>query len=277
MSGSVHRREDTVLRRSVRIAERRRKSPNEYRSDDGSKDEKDDSRSEAVGQEEEEEEEEKTIQSPIALFTRGKKLTKVCSLLKQDHYEIKYIYNPKSREWHVTNRISIERGGGRKWLLEKFHLHLPAEHRLDSKTHEAELHLIFSSSSSISSSSSASGLSKKGGKNLIIVGIIGRLRQAKQKKNNEEKKENVFRRIVNQEPFSLPPITPHWSFLGGLTRPPFDGGGGGGGGRVQWIVSHQLQLISRDDLKGLKKFALLGRNRALQPRNGRDILYASDC
>lgn len=184
-------------------------------------------------------------QSPIKLCTKDKQMFKSQSILTTPKTPISgYEYDQKLIQWNINtedNKITID-NNNKTYQLIQFHTHFRAEHILNGKHYNLELHLVFIS-----------------GDNIFVLALLVKL---------DNKTSKILRRIINNKPFKIPSIANYWAYPGSLTTPPFSK-------TVSWNVSNSILKVTPEDLEALKK--LSKSERRIQDRDGRDIVYAKSC
>lgn len=187
-------------------------------------------------------------QTPIELHTNPKEskmfLAKSIFTGTMDKVR-KYTFNKEELRWDVDQKAGkvFLTNNDEKYLLVEFHVHQKAEHVIDGKRYDLELHLVFLSDAGF----------------LFVLGVLAK---------TAERTSKIFQKIIAGEPFSVPApssIPTSWSYPGSLTTPPFTQ-------TVAWNVSGRILKITKQDLKTLLR--LSQGVRKLQPRVGRDIVFA---
>lgn len=145
---------------------------------------------------------------------------------------------------------------GRRFQLQQFHFHTPAEHVIDGKRYPLELHLVYRA---------------KNGR-LAVIGVLF------QKGAANPGFGAIMRRVVRAgqaEPmpeFDISPLLPadlsYFHYLGSLTTPPLTE-------NAEWHVLSQPVTLSSAQLEDLHRY-YTGNSRDLQPLNGREVLYHHD-
>jgi carbonic anhydrase len=145
---------------------------------------------------------------------------------------------------------------GRRFQLQQFHFHTPAEHVLDGKRYPLELHLVYRA---------------KNGR-LAVIGVLF------QKGAANPAFDAIMRRVVRAGPaepmpeFDLSPLLPadlsYFHYLGSLTTPPLTE-------NAEWHVLSQPVTLSSVQLDDFHRY-YTANSRDLQPLNGREVLYHRD-
>jgi carbonic anhydrase len=144
---------------------------------------------------------------------------------------------------------------GRSFDIHQFHLHSPAEHVLDGKTHELELHYVHVSQSG----------------RLAVLAVFlttGEYNEAFQTLLTELDNSNT-----SIQPFDTTTLFPedltYYHYLGSLTEPPLSE-------NVEWYVFAQPVEISAEQLAAYRRHeGFHGTARHLQPLHDRPILRAN--
>jgi carbonic anhydrase len=146
--------------------------------------------------------------------------------------------------FEVKNTVHIKNNGDR-YALQSFHFHQPSEHRLDGEQLPLECHFVFADD--------------KG--DVLVVAQLYRFASSS---------SSLVKNLLKSKPVDIPSVPAYWSYPGSLTTLPH-------GNSVQWIVSNCIKRISKKDLKEMlgNTFIYQIPPRAVQQRNGRDIVYAS--
>jgi len=145
---------------------------------------------------------------------------------------------------------------GRRFQLQQFHFHTPAEHVLDGKRYPLELHLVYRA---------------KNGR-LAVIGVLF------QEGSANPAFDAIIRRVVRAgqaEPvpeFDISPLLPadlsYFHYLGSLTTPPLTE-------NAEWHVLSQPVTLSSAQLDDFHRYYTTN-SRDLQPLNRREMLYHRD-
>ncbi|CAI2371894.1 unnamed protein product [Moneuplotes crassus] len=195
----------------------------------------------------------------VELFISGTDIT-TGSILYHDH-ELKVTYSGATAKYTSEDEDS-------EWALAQFHYHAPAEHRIDGKTHDLEMHSVF--------------VSKTNPGQLLVVGVIYELEQGYE--------DDEFIASLALENLVSNPTTGHienvpmenfynkfsntkmYNYKGSLTTPPCTES-------VEWFVVKEIQKINPSQLgrftskwAGLSTFAEgKGSNRVAMDLNRRKV------
>lgn len=182
-------------------------------------------------------------QSPIALTNRIPSVFHSESNLHHIKENIISHYDPNLKQWNVLNQINTS-NNELHYKLSEFHLHQPGEHVINDKHYPLEIHFVFEDLDDFS---------------ILVIGYVFKL---------ASKSSKLISRIIKDKPFSFPKLSSYYSYPGSLTTQPFDF-------NVSWIVMSQPLSVTEKDLEIL---ATRSKNaRRIHPRNGRDIVYATEC
>jgi carbonic anhydrase len=145
---------------------------------------------------------------------------------------------------------------GRRFQLQQFHFHTPAEHVLDGKRYPLEMHLVYRA---------------KNGR-LAVIGVLF------QKGAANPAFDAIMRRVVRtgqaapMTEFDISPLLPadlsYFHYLGSLTTPPLTE-------NAEWHVLSQPVTLSSAQLEDFHRY-YTANSRDLQPLNGREVLYHRD-
>lgn len=195
----------------------------------------------------------------VELYISGTDIT-TGSIHYHDH-ELKVTYAGATAKYTSDDEES-------EWALAQFHYHAPAEHRIDGKTHDLEMHSVF--------------VSKTDPGQLLVVGVIYELEQGYE--------DDEFISSLALENLVSNPATGHienvpmenfynkfsntkmYNYKGSLTTPPCTES-------VEWFVVKEIQKINPSQLgkftsrwAGLSSFADgKGSNRVAMDLNRRKV------
>ncbi len=198
-------------------------------------------------------------QSPIELLDPS--ASPKTQSLPRAHLRIKR----REHTLHVVNdgytiQVDVKHGdrltiGDRKYTLQQYHFHAPAEHLIGGKQYPMEMHLVFQDAS----------------EELAVVGVFikeGRHHpafeaiwsQMQGEKGSKVRIKDVGLRVDDL----LPREKKSWRYQGSRTTPPFDKS-------VSWILpKHPIELSSGQIAQYTRLFH--GNNRPAQPLEGRSIV-----
>lgn len=187
--------------------------------------------------------------SPILLTDRQIKRT-YDSSLKYDKGIIDYVFNPTDKNFEVKTGTKPTRllNNENKYRLIQFHIHEPAEFLTTKEQYAMEIHFVF-----------REVIEQQ---NLLVVAFFFNL-------DPDCISSPMIRQIIQGQSVTLPTIREYWALSGSLTGPsdPMDHA-------IEWIVTGKPILqINERDFEFLLAFSKTAR--AIQPREGRDIIYVT--
>ena len=175
------------------------------------------------------------FQSPIALSQKGAyKNKQTCAV--QGGKVSEYKYDEKAVDWKVASGVTIT-NNGEKYTLRHFHLHTPAEHPIEKKIYDMEMHYVFES---------------RCGATYILAVCV----------KVSDKATKTLSQIARGRSFHLPKIRHYWSYVGSI--PP--------GGNVMWNVAKDVYHVSKKDYEILASMSK--GSREVAPTEGRDVRYS---
>jgi len=145
---------------------------------------------------------------------------------------------------------------GRHFSLAQFHFHAPSEHTLDGKSYPLESHFVHRAQNG----------------RLAVVGVF--YVEGKENPAFDNVLKSIKKGGVNEKPGQipvnglLPENRSYYHYLGSLTTPPLTE-------NVEWYVLSTPVEVSAQQVAEFKRY-YDGNNRALQPRNGRALLYYAE-
>ena len=162
-------------------------------------------------------------------------------------------FNPDNKTFVPENKITIKIDD-KKYRLDEYHFHVPAEHIIDKKTYPAEVHYVFYD---------VSKSKKHETKNMDVCAC----------QNTEDEDILVIGRVINNSckhnklsKIAIDIPDKYFEYDGSLT------GTGDETTPVRWIVGVTPIKISLEEIKKVAKTA-----RTTQPLDDRIILYSSKC
>jgi carbonic anhydrase len=142
---------------------------------------------------------------------------------------------------------------GKRYMLQQFHWHTPAEHEINGRRGRMEMHLVHAAADG--SLLVIGALIRQGRANRVLEPIFEDLPDVA-----DETRAVAAVRIDEL----LPANVSSYRYMGSLTTPPFTEG-------VRWIVlSHPISL-SKHQIHAFRELFEEGNSREVQPLNGRRV------
>lgn len=160
-------------------------------------------------------------------------------------------------DWKDVQKATI-RLSNHKYELLQFHMHCPAEHKVDDEPfHKAELHLVHRN------------VDPEYPHDIVVIAVFFDIGDESAffksyfhkipEGDKADTEEEVFIQL------GLLPLEPYfWRYYGSLTTPPCSED-------VKWIVMHDAQTMSQDQLNHYTKMFGNNKHRTIQPLNDRVI------
>lgn len=169
-------------------------------------------------------------QSPIALID-GESVYYIKHSLDIGDTTIKdYTYDEEKKIWNIVDHSFIQ-----------FHFHERAEHTINHKEYDMELHLVF----------------RDADEQLSVIAILIK---------ESDTTSDQLKLIVENKSFKINKPSSYWNYCGSLTSFPYNTS-------INWIISDHVLEITSKDLSTLRNVSQ--SKRELQKRGGRDIVRST--